>query len=255
MSALRILGAYLHRSFLQWLAGRSFIVTLVANQLTPPLIGLALWTAALPHAGSVTAYYVVLLFVRLLTVSYENHTFSGRIYNGELADDLLRPHPVILQPLGENLALRVWHLLVGLPLLLLALLLAPIHLGMGDVALAVPALLLAAVLQFLFTYMLALCAFWTEQVHGVVGFGSVLIFLLGGVAAPLTLFPAALRPWGQALPFQAMLGFPVDIAVGAMGRADVLGGYLWQVAWTIAFALGSSLLWRRGVRRYTAVGG
>lgn len=251
----RILGAYLRRSFLQWLAGRGFIVTLVANQLTPPLIGLAVWTTALPRAGSIASYYVVLLFVRLLTVSYENHTFSGRIYNGELADDLLRPHPVILQPLTDNLALRLWHLLIGLPLLLATTLLVRIHLDAGDVALALPALLLAAVLQFLFTYLLALSAFWTERAHGIVGFGTTLIFLLGGVAAPLALFPPGVRAWGQALPFRAMLGFPVEVAVGGMGRGDLVSGYLWQAAWTAAFALGGVVAWRWGVRRYTAVGG
>lgn len=255
MSRLRILGAHLHRSFLQWVAGRSFLVTLVANQLTPPLIGLALWTTALPHANAIASYYVVLLFVRLLTVSYENHTFAGRIYSGELADDLLRPHPVVLQPLGENLALRLWHLLIGLPVLLATLLLVRIHVAADAIALALPALLLAAVLPFLFTYVLALSAFWTERVHGIVGFGATLVFLLGGVAAPIALFPAGLRPWGEALPFHAMLGFPVDIAVGAISRGEIAGGYLWQVAWTIACAVGSVALWRRGVRRYTAAGG
>ncbi len=255
MNTLRILGAYLRRSVLQWLAGRSFIVTLVANQVAPPLIGLAVWTTALPRAGSIASYYVVLLFVRLLTVSYENHTFSNRIYSGELADDLLRPHPVVLQPLGENLALRFWHLLIGLPLMMAAVLLVRVHLQATDIALALPALLLAAVLQFLFTYLLALSAFWTEQAHGVVGFGSTLIFLLGGVAAPITLFPPGLRPWGEALPFRAMMGFPVEIAVGGVTQAEIVGGYLWQVVWVATFAAGCRVLWRRGIRRYTAVGG
>ena len=255
MTVLRVLGAYAHRSFLQWLAARSFVVTLVANQLAPPLIGLAVWTTALPRVGDIASYYVVLLFVRLLTVSYENHTFSGRIYNGELADDLLRPHPVVLQPIGDNIAVRLWHLLIGLPLLLATLLLAPVHVRAGDIALALPALLLAAVLQFLFTYILALSAFWTERVHGVVGVGATLIFLLGGVAAPIALLPVGVRPWGEALPFRAMMGFPVEVAVGSLSRGGIVGGYLWQAAWAVVFVPLSVALWRRGVRRYTAVGG
>jgi ABC-2 type transport system permease protein len=251
---LRLLRGYVKRYLLQWLASRSFAFTLVANQAVTPLIGLAVWTTALP-GRNLSAYYAVLLFVRLMTVSYENHTFSGRIYNGELADDLLRPHPVVLQPLGENLALRIWHVIIGLPLLVGVLLLAPVRLAGGDVALALPALLLAAALQFLFTYTLALSAFWSERAHGITGLGSTLIFLLGGEAAPAPLLPAGLRPLVVALPFRAMHGFPAEVAAGALSGAEVLAGYGWQVLWMCVLLLVVRGVWRMGVRHYTAVGG
>ena len=160
---VRPLVAHVHLAFLQWLAWRAFAVTLVVNQAVTPLIGLAVWTAALPGQAHVPAYYVALLFVQLLTVSYENHTFSNRIYAGELADDLLRPGPVFLRPLGENIALRLWHALLALPLLVGVTLLAPARASWAGVALAVPALLLAGALRFLLTYALALSALWTED--------------------------------------------------------------------------------------------
>jgi ABC-2 type transport system permease protein len=254
MRYLKLLWGYVGRYFLQWFASRSFAFTLVANQAVTPLIGLAVWTTALP-GRNLSTYYVVLLFVRLLTVSYEEHTFSGRIYNGELADDLLRPHPVVLQPLGENLALRVWHLIIGLPLLVGALLLAPIQLAGRDLALAMPALLLAAGLQFLFTYTLALSAFWSERAHGITGLGVTLIFLLGGEAAPVFLLPTGLRSIAAALPFRAMHGFPAEIAVGALSGAELLAGYGWQLLWLGVLLLVVRGIWRAGLRRYTAVGG
>jgi ABC-type uncharacterized transport system permease subunit len=254
MRTLTLLQGYVGRYFLQWFASRSFAFTLVANQAVTPLIGLAVWSTALP-GRNLSTYYVVLLFVRLLTVSYENHTFSGRIYNGELADDLLRPHPVVLQTLGENLALRTWHLLIGMPLLLGALLLAPIQLAGRDLALALPALLLAAALQFLFTYMLALSAFWSERAHGITSMGGTLIFLLGGEAVPVFLLPGGLRPLAAALPFRAMHGFPAEIAAGALGDAEIWAGYGWQLLWLAVLLLAVRGVWRAGLRRYTAVGG
>jgi ABC-2 type transport system permease protein len=255
MRYLRLLWAYIQRFLLQWMAGRGFVITLVANQAIPPLIGLAVWTTALPDQPQIGTYYVVLLVVQLLTVSYENHTFAGRIYNGELSDDLLRPHPVVLAPLGENVALRIWHLIIGLPLIIGASLFAPVHLAAANVASAIPALVLAALLRFLFTYILALSAFWTQQAHGVTGFGDTLIFLLGGTAAPIALLPGGLRIAGEALPFRAMLSFPVEVAVGSLSQSDVIAGYSLQVGWIVVFAVIAALLWRRGIRRYTAVGG
>jgi ABC-2 type transport system permease protein len=218
------------------------------------MIGLAVWTAALP-GQSLATYYLVLLFVRLATVSYENHTFSGAIYSGDLVEDLLRPHPVVFAPLGQNLALRLWHLIIGLPLLVAVGLLAPVEVRASDLLLALPALLMAAALQFLFTYALALSAFWTERAHSITGFGGTLIFLLGGEAAPVYLLPPALRAWVEALPFRAMHGFPAEIAAGALSRAELLAGYGWQAAWLAVCVTIVVYIWRAGLRRFTSVGG
>lgn len=251
----RLLAGYLRRSFLNWMGGRSFLLTLVANQAVTPLIGLAVWSTALGGSAAVSAYFVALLAVRLLTVSYENHTFSEGIYEGRFADDLLRPHAAVIAPIGENLAIRVWHALLGLPVLAGAVLLTGAAFAPGDVAAALPALVLAAALRFLWTFLLALTAFWTERVHAVVGFGETLIFLLGGEAAPVQFLPEALRPWAAALPFRAMLGFPAEVASGALDPAGLLAGYAWQVLWLAVLGAAAALVWRRGIRRYVAVGG
>lgn len=252
---LRVLAAYARRYWLQWSAGRSFMVTLVAQQAVSPLVGLAVWTAALPGRPDVSAYYVALLLVRLVTASYENHTFSNRIYSGELADDLLRPHPVVLAPLGENLAVRVWHLAIGLPVVAVAAAAVGVRPGWADLALALPALILAAALRFLFTYLLALTAFWTGRAHGAVDLGDTAIFLLGGGAAPVALLPEAVRPWVEALPFRAMNGFPAEVMAGGLNGSGVLAGYGWQAVWLAVLAGLVAATWRAGVRRYAAVGG
>lgn len=255
MRVLRLLAIYVQRQFLQWLAWRGFLFTLVVNQAVTPLLGLAVWSAALPGSTAVSSYYAALLAVQLMTVSYEHHTFANGIYAGALSTDLLRPHPVVLPVLGSNLALRLWHLLAGLPLLAGALLVAGASFTSEAILAAIPALLLAAALRFLFTYTLALTAFWTERAHGVVGLGETLLFLLGGAAAPVTLFPESLRRLATALPFRAMLGFPAEIAGGGLSTADLLSGYGWQAFWVVVFSLVAATVWRAGVHRYSAVGG
>jgi ABC-2 type transport system permease protein len=251
---LRILGAQVRRALLESLSWRGFLVTLVVNQAVTPLLGLAVWSAALPGRSEITAYYAALLVVQLATVSYEHHTLSNGIYADGLTGDLLRPQPQVLGPLGQNLALRVWHLLFGLPVVVAAVLAAGAPFAPAPLLVAVPAIVLAAALRFLFTYTLALSAFWTQRAHGVVGFGETLIFVLGGAAAPVPLLPAAVRELGKALPFRAMLGFPAEVAAGGLDAADLVEGYAWQAGWTAAFALAALVAWRTGVRRYTAHG-
>ncbi len=252
---LRLLMIHAWREFLQWMAWRAFLITLVINQAITPLIGLAVWSAALPGSSQITTYYVALLTVQLMTVSYEHHTFSNGIYAGALNHDLLRPTPIMMGPLGTNIAMRIWHLLIGLPLIGLIGIAMQIGFSWRAILLAIPALVLAATLRFLFTYLLALSALWTEQAHSIVGFGETLIFLLGGSAAPVTLFPEGVRLIGEALPFWGMLGFPAAIASGSLANQQMLIGYGWQVCWLVVLILTVTYVWRMGLRRYTAVGG
>ncbi len=252
---VRLLLISAQREILQWLAWRAFLITLLVNQAVGPLIGLAVWSVALPDQAHIATYYVALLAVQLMTVSYENHTFSNTIYDGTFSQALLKPQPVVLGPLGTNIALRLWHLLFGLPLLILVSVATSTTWDVCLILLALPALLFAALLRFLFTYTLALSAFWTEQAHGIVGLSETLIFLLGGSAAPIILLPPGLRDLGEALPFRALLGFPAEIMSASLDGAQILIGYGWQILWILMFWLLAMLIWRIGLRRYSAIGG
>jgi ABC-2 type transport system permease protein len=251
-----LLMAYTGRSLLQWFASRSFLVTLVVEQSVMPLLGLAVWSAAAPGDNkAIGPYYLALLLAQLATVSYEHHTVANGIYAGSFSQELVIPHPTVLVFLGQNLALRILHVLFGLPVLvLLAVFLGP-PVEPRNIAVAIPALLLAAAIRFLFTYSLALAAFWTHQAHGVVGFGEMLIYLLGGSAIPIAFFPDRAREIVEILPFRAMLGFPAEVATGTVRPGEVVAGYALQILWLGIATMMAVITWRRGVRRFTAIGG
>jgi ABC-2 type transport system permease protein len=133
--------------------------------------------------------------------------------------------------------------------------LTSVRASLTDVVVALPAMLLAAGLRFLFVYALVLTAFWTQRAQAVASMGGLLVFLLGGEAAPIPLLPAEYRAWAAVLPFRAMLGFPAEVAAGLARGPDVLVGYLWQLVWLAVLALVAARVWRVGLRRYTAFGG
>jgi ABC-2 type transport system permease protein len=186
--------------------------------------------------------------------SFENHTFAQTIYSGGLATALLRPQPPVIGPLGENLAIRFWMAVLGIPLIVLVGVSVGVSFTPLAVLAAVPAVALAAVLRFLFTWTFAMAAFWTERVHGVVAFGGVLILLLGGSAAPNTLLPGTLRTTAQLLPFRSMLGFPAELATSSLSVPEAATGYAIALFWTGALGCCALASWRLGIRRYTTVG-
>lgn len=250
-----LLSIYSKRAFLEWMGFRSFLFTLVINQAVAPLLGLAIWSAALPGQADVSTYFVALLAVRLLTVSQEYYSVTMRIYEGALTEDLLRPHRLVIMPLGESIAYRSWNALIGLPIIAMAIIFTGVSFRVQDVIVAIPAVLFAAILSFLFVYMLALSALWVEQAGAITDLGSTLIFLLGGVAVPIMYFPDRVRPLGEALPFRAMLGFPAEIASGSLTTSQIVQGYCWQALWVSISIPLAMVVWNSGVRRFTAVGG
>lgn len=251
----QLVAAWARLYFLSWLAGRSWTLSLVAYRVVPPLIGLAVWRTALPGRPDIAGYYVVLLFVRLVVDSPENYTVSPRIYDGSLTEDLLRPRPVVLNPLGWNLGIRAYNLVIVAPIAVLVGLLVGANLRPTKLLLAVPALVLAATIRFLFTYTLALTAFWTQRADAVVNGGQVLIFLLGGEAAPLLFLPRQLRLFAAVLPLRFMIGFPAEVASGLSRGPAIWHGYAVQAAWVAAALVLNRWVWQAGLRRYTAVGG
>lgn len=250
----RLVVLHVWRQVLAWSGSWWFLLTLVAGQAIAPLIGLFVWSEVFPGDPRVASYYVALLGVQIMTASYENHTFSEAIYDGNVTHDFVKPKPVVIGPIGENLAIRAWMTLIGLPLLLVVGFAMRTTYAGGAVVAALPALVGAAILRFLFTWVLALAAFWTERVHAVVGLGNVLVFLLGGSAAPVVFLPEPIRTFAEASPFRAMLGLPAEIATGSLTATQAVEGYAWQLGWIAVFAVAAVVVWQAGVRRYTAVG-
>ena len=72
---------------------------------------------------------------------------------------------------------------------------------------------------------------------------------------PIDLFPPALRIAIQWLPFRFQLGLPVEVMTGAHDRTGALALLGVQWIW-VAVALGTTaVMWRGGLRRFSAYGG
>jgi ABC-2 type transport system permease protein len=251
---VRLVRLEIWRQVIGWSGAWWFLVTLVLGQAVAPLLGMFVWLHVPGSGAQIGSYYLAVICVALMTASFENHTFAQAIYSGGVAAALLRPQPPVIGPLGENLAIRLWMFLLGIPLLILVGLVAGVSYSPLALLAALPAIVLAATLQFLFVWTLAMTAFWTERVHAVVGFGAVLTFLLGGSAAPNALLPDPLRTIAQLLPFRSMLGFPAELAAGTLTPIDAAAGYTVAVVWTAALGCCAVGAWRLGIRRYGTVG-
>jgi ABC-2 type transport system permease protein len=261
IGALRI---YMILSWSEFVAYRVVFFLYALWAIFPPLIYLAVW-ATIANAGPIgsftagdfVAYYLIFMVVNHLTGSIEIHTVEWEIRQGSISSRLLLPvHPAI-RPLTSNLCFKGIGLFVVVPgVLLLALLFHPqFHTDPQNMVLAVVATLMAAALQFLFGFTIAILAFWITRADAVDQLHGMLLFLLSGQLAPLALFPGALRAVATVLPYRYMLSFPVEVATGSLSAGATVLGFVLQIVWLVVGWSMFRLVWARGVRHYSAVGG
>jgi ABC-2 type transport system permease protein len=252
---LRLLAGYARRHWLSWTAGWSFALSVYVSRLVTPLIGLALWTKAMPGNRNVATYFVALIFAVMATDSPENHTFAQRVYDGTFTDDLLRPHPMPLHTIGFNLAFKAFNFLSAIPVgIAVALLVHPV-IDMSRVLIAIPAVVLGSAIGFSLAFTMAQSSFWTPRVHAVTQAGSSLVFVLGGGAAPIPLMPESVRSVLMVLPFRMINGFPSEVVSGLTTGDGIVRGFALQVFWLGVLVLACRRVWVAGVKRYVAVGG
>ena len=256
--------ALIKATWASWLQHRSFFFILAFGWMIPPLIYLLVWSTA---AGSQTlgglsrgefvAYYLTLILVNQLTYSQTNWTVGDLIRYGQMNRLLLRPLSPLYDALSSEVAGKVVYMVFDVPVVLvLALALRPeLYLTPSNLAAFVPALGLAWLLRFFWGYWIALLAFWATRADALLAVQDALIFVLAGQIAPVALLPGILHSAATMLPFRYMVGFPVEVLTGQVNSAGLLMGLAIQVGWLAIALTFSAMLWRMGLRRFTAIGG
>lgn len=261
---LRGAWALIRRTWLMWMAARSFFWLLAFGWMIPPLIYLLVWSTAAAgrSLGGMTRddfvmYYLVLIVVNQLTYSQTNWTVGDVIRYGGMNRLLLRPLHPFWDTISTQVAGTVVYMAFIIPVAgLLMLIYRPAwHIEPINGLLFVPALLLAWALRFFWGYWLALLAFWATRADALLALQDALVFLLAGQVAPTVLLPVWMRGLANVLPFRYMLGFPVEILVGQLRAVEIGQGFLFQAGWLATALVLYALLWRRGIRRYAAIGG
>jgi viologen exporter family transport system permease protein len=116
------------------------------------------------------------------------------------------------------------------------------------------AVALGVLLQFLLFESLSLLAFWVENTYGIRFTMRVILEVTGGAIIPLSFFPSILQAFFFALPFPYLIYLPMTIYLGKTPADEVVGALVRMGLWIAGLAVINVVLWRRGVRRYVAMG-
>lgn len=228
-----------------------------------------LWSAAYMGQGELggfslnqTLTYFVTLFVLQFFVSAfnEDYQISEDIRMGLINQFLLKP----INYFGYRFSIFVAARLVSGALVLvpLAVALPVIYSALTfpaepwRIAVGLPAMALSAMIQFSIAYCFGLLTFWFLEIQGFVILSMAIETVLGGQMFPLDLLPAWAYGIARYLPFYYQMYFPAAIFTGRLSDPHAIGqGFAIQLGWVAVLLVFNQWLWRRGLRRHTAVGG
>lgn len=202
------------------------------------------------------AYFVLMLLVNHLTTTWDLWEFEPRIRLGTFSAELLRP----IHPIHSDVAMNIAHKLMGLPVMLTLVVGlgwafdARLHPPGWAIVAFVPAIMLAVALRFIAEWTVALAVFWTTRIIAINQIYYSIHMFLTGRMAPLALMPDWLQTLGMLLPFRWMMGFPVELLMGRLTPREAWIGLGAQAVWIVLSLSAMRLLWRAGLRRYSAVG-
>ena len=77
---------------------------------------------------------------------------------------------------------------------------------------------------------------------------------MSGRLVPLDLLPNWAQTMADWLPYQWSFGFPIELLIGQITFNQTLNGFLMQGIWTAVATVVMLILWRFGLRTYSAVG-
>ena len=245
---------------LEYRAG--MLIWVLANTL--PLVMLAVWLS-IAESGPVgkygpaefTAYYLALLLVRQMTSVWVAWELDYDIRMGDLSPKLLRPIDPIHNHLALHLADKLFRLGTVVPVILLAAALVPGVAYATDpitVALFLFSTACALAIRFMAQYCTGLLSFWITQSLAINEMLYAGMVMFGGVIAPLGLFPPAVARLAEILPFRYMLSLPVELLLGRLTGTERLAALGIQILWLAVFTAIYRLLWRIGLKHYSAVG-
>jgi viologen exporter family transport system permease protein len=261
---LRGARALISRTWMRNLSGWGFEWMLAFGHLIETLVYMFVWVTiarqkSLPgiERDELVVYYLIMMVLHEITYPGAHYSIGAAIRSGGFSTWLLRPLSPIFSVIASDLADKA--ISVSFTLLttfILGLVLQPaIHFTFANLLLFLLAAALAYFLRFLQAYVLALLAFWTERADAFLKLSDTLLFIFAGQVAPFALLPHGLQVTAAILPYRYMLGFPVEVLQGQLSPAQLGLGFLMLLAWIGLSLLAHQVVWKRGLRRYSAVGG
>ena len=235
----------------------------------PILIQIYMWITLYSNSGEDTIFnysYPQMLFYavtatvlsKMIAADYCSNV-SNDIKNGSLSGFLVRPFSYFTYTVSQFVGNKVigFSVLMIITIALLAVFNAIFDMTFSllRIALFIAAIFVAMILKFLISFVISCSSFWMTESGGILLAVNVISLVISGAYFPLDIFGNVAITVSRMLPFYYTIYFPVNIINGRTDISEIAVGFAVQLVWIGLLYLIKTLIWNRGIKLYTAVGG
>jgi ABC-2 type transport system permease protein len=202
-------------------------------------------------------YYVILTVVQITVANGVGMGFQvcEEINQGNVTNYLLKPYSFVIETLVKLFGEATINILLLSPIVALISFLGrnifPIP-PLSHWLLFLGVLLISELFYFFFYFLAALSSFWFVRGRSFIYLMLIVNLFLNGSMIPLDLFPKQFQTLSSFLPFQFLIFTPIQAFLGRITNWPQI--ILVACVWAIFFGLTLSVVWKKGVRSYEAVG-
>lgn len=206
----------------------------------------------------IMSYYLLLLVAgTFLQVHIEEEVAFEDIQYGKLSQYLMRPFSYLGFKFFQELPWRIIQGGFGLMTLFFVSVLFVRLQVVSDVRVipvVIGIVVSAYFLCFIYKMIMGIMAFWTVDFSGLHNIQSIVFIIGSGMLVPLHLLPDSIRGFALLQPIAYMLYYPVVAVQGGFSSGELWRVLGMQWVWLVALYGIYRIMWRAGLKQYTAVG-
>lgn len=188
-----------------------------------------------------------------------HHQISGDIKSGVLSKFLIQPIRYVPYKILRFLGEKTSELVITFSLMIIFLtILSPffgLDINMRGIVMFLIAIVPAMTLNLLLFLCVSMLAFWIVEVGRLYAIIDILIAIVSGNIFPLSIFGRGANLIFRWLPFSYTTYFLTKLISGSVTNEEFMFGVIMQIVWILVLILIFSILWRKGLKKYVAVGG
>ncbi|HUW24416.1 MAG TPA: ABC-2 family transporter protein [Patescibacteria group bacterium] len=207
--------------------------------------------------SSMMTYVLMTKFLHFTQRQNIGRQMAWEIKEGRMSLYLLKPTSYLKWWLSIFLADRSFEFFIRLGMIIIFFLLLPkivVFSGLEQFVLFLSFLFFSLVINFLTNVFTASFAFWLTDVRLFRSAMFMIFNFFAGGLVPLDVMPPFLQKIGLALPFQYTTYFPIKLYLGQLEMWEAISGLITVLIWILGLFILMKFIWKRGLRRYEAVG-
>ena len=209
--------------------------------------------------SQLVTYYVAILITSRLTGHYFDEGLQKEIREGTLSRFLVKPIKFPLANIPQNLGGKAFNTLF----LLAPVLVVVISIFRNQLIIPSPQILFlflvslipAYFIQYSVSVLVSSVAFYWEQSNSIVHIKWMMESMIGGYLLPLSLYPNWARVITDFFPFKYVYFIPAAIFTQRLSFPEISLNLLYSVLWAIVLFFIGDVVWKKGLREYSSVGG